>query len=300
MAAPLSACAQDTGSSGQAPAAALDVSDDPTFDLYPLERNARYQVQRDLTRKALALTYNNYYEFLERFGSVKDIWEAAQNLEIRPWSVRIEGMVEEAKTVDIDTLIRAMPLEERIYRHRCVEAWAMTVPWSGFPMKALLDYAKPLGGAKYVKMQTFFDQDVAPNQSRSAGLPWPYTEGLTIEEAANELAFMATGLYGKPLTEQNGAPLRLVVPWKYGFKSLKSIDRIVFTDERPLGFWEELQPSEYGFWANINPDVPHPRWSQSTERLLGEDEQVPTRLYNGYEEYVAGLYRDKAGEDLFR
>jgi sulfoxide reductase catalytic subunit YedY len=200
--------------------------------------------------------------------------------------------------VDIDTLIRAMPLEERLYRHRCVEAWSMTIPWSGFPLKALLDYAKPLGSAKYVKMQTFLNPKVAPGQKQTWN-PWPYVEGLTIEEAANDLAFMVTGAYGKPLAKQFGAPLRLATPWKYGFKSVKSIVLVEFTEARPATFWETINANEYGFWANVNPEVPHPRWSQASEKPLGGDERVPTLIYNGYGEQVAGLYDGMEGERLF-
>ena len=263
---------------------ALAQDDDPTAGLYPVARNPRYTVERELTSEDDATTYNNFYEY----GSHKNIWRAAQALKIRPWTVKFDGMVEQEREVDFDTLIAAMPLEERVYRHRCVEAWAMTVPWSGFPMAALVDYARPLGSARYVRMETFQD-DEAPG-FRQFWYPWPYVEGLTIEEATNEMAFMVTGLYGKPVPRQNGAPLRLAVPWKYGFKSLKSIVRLTFTDERPVSFWEELQDSEYGFWANVNPEVDHPRWSQATERLLGSGDRVPTRLYNGYGEFVAHLY----------
>jgi sulfoxide reductase catalytic subunit YedY len=270
-------------------------ADDPTAELYPVERNPAYQVSRELTDRDLVATYNNFYEF----GSHKEIWQAAQALEIRPWTVTFDGMVEEERTVDIDTLIRAMPLEERVYRLRCVEAWAMTIPWSGFPMAALVDYARPLGSARYVRMETFQDADMAPGQ-RQFWYPWPYVEGLTMAEATNELAFMATGVYGRPAPKQNGAPLRLVVPWKYGFKSIKSIVRFTFTDERPVSFWEELAANEYGFWANVNPEVPHPRWSQATERIIGTDERVPTRLYNGYQEYVGYLYEGLEDEPLFK
>jgi len=267
---------------------------DPTADLYPVPRNERFKLDRDLTAEDYATTYNNFYEF----GSSKDVVEEAQALPIRPWTVVFDGMVEEERTVDIDTLIRAMPLEERLYRHRCVEAWSMAVPWSGFPMKALVDYARPLGSAKYVRMETFKDKDVAPGQ-RASWYPWPYIEGLTVAEATSELAFMVTGIYGRPVPKQNGAPLRLAAPWKYGFKSTKSIVRFTFTDERPVSFWEELQSSEYGFWANVNPDVPHPRWSQATERVLGTGERVKTQLFNGYAEYVADLYEGMEDERLW-
>lgn len=174
----------------------------------------------------------------------------------------------------------------------------MAVPWSGFPLKALMDFARPLGSAKYLRMETFENPDKAPGQ-RAVWYPWPYVEGLTMAEAAHELAFIATGMYGQPLPCQNGAPLRLVVPWKYGFKSVKSIVRLSFTDERPVSFWEELQASEYGFWANVNPEVPHPRWSQASERVIGTDERVPTQLFNGYAEFVGDLYKGLEGERLY-
>jgi sulfoxide reductase catalytic subunit YedY len=272
----------------------LDTASDPTADLYPFPRNDAFTIQRPLTEEMVSASYNNFYEF----GSHKEIWQAAQALKTDPWTVTIDGMVEEEKTVGVDELIRAMPLEERLYRHRCVEAWSMTVPWSGFPMKAFVDYARPLGSAKYVKMQTFMDPKVASGQNQS-WYPWPYVEGLTIEEATNELAFLVTGVYGRPAPKQFGAPLRLATPWKYGFKSIKSLVRFTFTDERPATFWEAIAPTEYGFWANVNPDVPHRRWSQAQERVLGTGETVPTRLYNGYGDYVAGLYADKSGEKLF-
>jgi methionine sulfoxide reductase catalytic subunit len=267
---------------------------DPSAGLYPAKRNPAYALDRNITREEVSGEFNNFYEF----GSHKRIAREAQKLPIRPWTVEIAGMVEQPRTVDIDALLKAMPLEERLYRHRCVEAWSMAVPWTGFPMKAFLDWARPLGSAKYVAMQTFLKPEVASGQ-KQFWYPWPYTEGLAIEEAANELAFLATGIYGKPLPKQFGAPLRLAIPWKYGFKSVKSIVRIEFTDQRPKSFWEEIQPAEYGFWANVNPEVPHPRWSQAEEELLGEGRKVPTLLYNGYAEQVAHLYANRQGERLF-
>ena len=268
-----------------------------TDDLYPVERNDAYGLDQripEITPEELATTYNNFYEF----GSHKRIHEAAQALRIEPWQVRIDGQVEKEQTLDFDQLVRRMPLEERVYRHRCVEAWSMAVPWSGFPLKALVDLAQPLAGAKYLRMETFEDSGMAPGQ-RQFWYPWPYVEGLTMAEATNELAFVATGLYGRAIPKQNGAPLRLAVPWKYGFKSIKSIVRFTITDERPESFWEEIQGSEYGVWANVNPEVPHPRWSQAMEEPLGSDEKVPTVIYNGYGEYVAELYEGLTGERLF-
>jgi methionine sulfoxide reductase catalytic subunit len=267
---------------------------DPSAALYPMAQNPRYKLDRPVTPEADATSYNNYYEF----GSSKDVVGEAQALPVRPWAVAIDGMVEAPLTIAIDDLLKKMPLEERLYRHRCVEAWSMAVPWSGFPMKALVDLARPLSAAKYVHMETFMNPDVAEGQ-RAVWYPWPYVEGLTIAEAMNELAFMVTGIYGKPLPPQNGSPLRLATPWKYGFKSIKSIVKFTFTDQRPVSFWETLQASEYGFWANVNPEVPHPRWSQATERVLGTGDRVPTQLFNGYAEFVADLYKDLQNERLY-
>lgn len=263
-------------------------------ELYPAKRNAAFDPGRDLTEEKIVTSYNNYYEF----GTSKNIHRAAQALTIQPWQVKIDGMVAKELTVDAEELIRKLPVEERLYRFRCVEAWSMTVPWSGFPLKALVDFAQPTSNAKYVVMQTFSRPQEASGQ-KQFWYPWPYTEGLTMAEATNELAFIATGVYGKPLPKQNGAPLRLAVPWKYGFKSVKSVVRFSFTDKRPKTFWEGLAADEYGFWANVNPMVAHPRWSQATEEVVGTGRRIPTQLFNGYGEQVAGLYKDLGGEKLF-
>ena len=268
--------------------------EDPSFHLYPAARNLRYRVERDITDEKTNGEYNNFYEY----GSHKEIWRSAQKLKVRPWEIRIEGMVEKEFTIGIDELLAKVTLEERVYRHRCVEAWSMIAPWTGFPLKALVELAKPLGSAKYVEMATFNKPEMAPGQ-RQFWYPWPYIEGLSIAEATNDLAFMVTGAYGKPLAKQHGAPLRLAAPWKYGFKSVKSIDRFTFTDKRPKTFWEEVQGREYGFWANVNPKVAHPRWSQATERVLGSSERIPTQLFNGYGEFVAQLYEGMEGEKLY-
>jgi sulfoxide reductase catalytic subunit YedY len=267
---------------------------DPSAGLYPVKRNDKYTLDRPLTDEKAATTYNNFYEY----GSEKDIWRDAQVLKTRPWTIKIAGMVEKPMTIDIDDLLKQMPLEERLYRHRCVEAWSMAVPWSGFPLAALVAMAKPLGSAKYLKMVTFLDPGMAPEQNKFF-YPWPYTEGLTMAEATNELAFISTGMYGHVMPKQDGAPLRLTVPWKYGFKSVKSVNLFEFTDTRPKTYWEALASDEYGFWANVNPDVPHPRWSQASERVLGSDQRVPTVIYNGYGDYVASLYDGVKGEKLF-
>ncbi|GGB35472.1 mononuclear molybdenum enzyme YedY [Roseibium aquae] len=269
-------------------------SDDPSAHLYPVERNPRFMLDRELTDESIASSYNNFYEF----GSHKQIARAAQQLEIRPWTVTIDGMVDNPQVLDIDEILAKMPLEERLYRLRCVEAWAMAVPWSGFALSELVKLAGPAPDAKYLRFETFMNPSVASGQKQS-WYPWPYVEGLTLAEATNELAFMATGVYGKPLARQFGAPIRLVVPWKYGFKSIKSVVRITFTDQRPVSFWEEIQGKEYGFWANVNPEVPHPRWSQATEQLLGTEERRDTLLFNGYAEQVADLYKGMEGERLF-
>ncbi len=291
----LAGAAAGTILAASGPISALAAPDsDPSASLYPFKRNDAYKLDRPITSEMLATTYNNFYEF----GSQKQIHQAAQKLPLRPWTVTFDGLVEEKKTVGVDDLLKQMPLEERLYRHRCVEAWAMAVPWSGFPLKALVEYARPLTSAKYVEMRTFMNSDVAYGQ-RQHWYPWPYMDGLTIEEATNELAFIATGLYGKPIPKQNGAPLRLVVPWKYGFKSVKSIVSFTFTDKRPVSFWQATGPTEYGFWANVNPDVRHPRWSQAKERVLGSDEMVPTQIYNGYGSFVADLYKGLENEKLF-
>ncbi|MFZ0069884.1 MAG: protein-methionine-sulfoxide reductase catalytic subunit MsrP [Xanthobacteraceae bacterium] len=277
-------------------AAAQRVADlpDPSAGLYPVKRNDKFVLDRPVTDEAINTTYNNFYEF----GSSKTISRAAQALKLRPWTVKIDGMVGKPIEIGLDDLLAKMPLEERLYRHRCVEAWSMAIPWSGFPMAKLVELAQPLSSAKYIKMETFLDREVASGQ-RASWYPWPYVEGLTMAEATNELAFLVTGAYGKPVSKSQGAPLRLAVPWKYGFKSIKSITHFTFTDQRPRTFWEALQASEYGFWANVNPQVPHPRWSQASEELIGIGERRPTLLFNGYAEYVAPLYQGLESERLW-
>jgi methionine sulfoxide reductase catalytic subunit len=272
-----------------------DASDPrPVAGLYPAKRNDKYKLDRPLTAEKDATTYNNFYEYSED----KDLWQAAQALKVEPWTVKIGGMVEKPITISFDDLVKKMGLEERLYRHRCVEAWSMAVPWTGFPLAKFVDFARPLGSAKYLKMTTFMDPSMAPGQNKFF-YPWPYVEGLTMFEAKNELAFLVTGMYGKPVPKQDGAPLRLAVPWKYGFKSVKSIVSFEFTDQQPKNFWYALQPSEYGFWANVNPAVPHPRWSQATERVIGTDMRVPTLIWNGYGDYVADMYKNLEDQRLF-
>ena len=267
---------------------------DPTADLYPAARNSSYTIERPVTPEAINTTYNNFYEF----GTQKGISSEAEALVTRPWEVVIDGMVDKEIRIEADDLIRRMSLEERLYRHRCVEAWSMTVPWTGFPLASLVEFAKPLGSARYLRMETFMNPDMASGQ-KQFWYPWPYVEGLTMAEATNELAFVVTGAYGKPVAKSMGAPIRLHLPWKYGFKSIKSIVKFTFTDERPLNFWQAIGPDEYGFWANVNPDVPHPRWSQAMERDLASGESIPTRLFNGYGDYVAGLYAGMENQALY-
>ncbi len=268
----------------------------PAKPLAPLTAtvNAKYDGKRAITAEAESTTYNNYYEF----GMSKSVHAAAQALPTEPWTIEIAGMVAKPRKIGLDELIKSAPLEERVYRHRCVEAWAMTVPWNGIPLSSLVKLAEPQAGAKYVVFQTLADPKTMPGL-RQSFYPWPYTDGCTMAEAANELAFLAVGMYGKTAPPQNGAPVRLVLPWKYGFKGVKSIVRVEFTDKRPVSFWEALQDAEYGFWANVNPAVPHPRWSQARERLLGSEESVPTQIWNGYGEFVAAMYDDLKSERLF-
>lgn len=294
----LAACdrgAQTQTAAADAPPVGDADAPDPSANLYPVQRNAAFTADRGITEEEIVAGYNNYYEF----GVDKD--DPARNahkLPIRPWEVSFEGLVEKPFTADMDTLLKAMPLEERVYRHRCVETWSFVAPWSGFPMKALIDYAKPTSAAKYVVMKSWMNPAIAPDQNQF-WVPWPYTEGLTLAEAVNDVTFMVTGAYGKPLSKQNGAPLRLATPWKYGFKSTKGIQKFIFTEERPTTYWMALGSTEYGFWANVNPQVPHPRWSQASEEVLGLGRRVPTLLYNGYGEQVAPLYANLVSERLF-
>lgn len=237
-------------------------------------------------------TYNNFYEF----STSKDgVAPRARNFVTRPWTIEVTGMVNRPRTFDFDELLR-LGVEERVYRFRCVEAWSMVIPWLGIPLGRLLDTVEPLGSATFVAFQTLFDPQRMPNQ-RTAVLDWPYVEGLRLDEARHPLTLLSTGLYGRDLLPQNGAPLRLVVPWKYGFKSIKSIVRIELTDRQPRTTWSDLAPDEYGFYSNVNPDVSHPRWSQSRERRIGEWGMRDTLPFNGYAGQVASLYQ---GMDLRR
>ncbi len=235
--------------------------------------------------------YNNFYEFTTDKEGVAGL---AAGFQTRPWTVSVEGLVHRPKVFDIDEILRLFPLEERVYRMRCVEAWSMVIPWNGFPLGKLLEQVQPMGNAKYVAFQTLLDPTRFPGQ-RFDVLNWPYVEGLRLDEAMHPLTILAAGIYGREIPSQNGAPLRLVVPWKYGFKGIKSIVKIALVAEQPTSTWNAQIPHEYGFYSNVNPNVPHPRWSQATEQRIGEFGRRPTLLFNGYAEQVAHLYK---GMDL--
>jgi sulfoxide reductase catalytic subunit YedY len=254
-------------------------------------KRGEYVVDEARTPYDAVTTYNNFYELgVSKSAPARN----ADHLRPRPWTVRVEGEVREPRTLDLDTLIGWFGLEERVYRMRCVEAWSMVIPWLGFPLADLVKRLEPTSRARFIEFTTLLDPEQLPGEEDSV-LPWPYVEGLRMDEAMNPLTFMAVGLYGRPLPGQNGAPLRLVVPWKYGFKGVKSIVRIALRESRPPTTWNTVGPNEYGFFANVNPLVDHPRWSQATERRIGEVERRPTLPYNGYAKYVAAMYR---GMDL--
>lgn len=260
---------------------------------------SKYTVDEKPTALKDITTYNNYYEF----GMDKsDPAANSGDFKPLPWTIKVDGMVSKPGAFDIEQLIKEFPMEERVYRMRCVEAWSMVIPWDGFPLASLLDKVEPLGSAKYVAFETVVRPEQMPGQSGFfQPLPWPYVEGLRLDEARHPLTLLAVGLYGETLPNQNGAPVRLVVPWKYGFKGIKSIVRITLTDQQPKNTWQAANPQEYGFYANVNPAVDHPRWSQATERRIGESSgffganRRPTLPFNGYADEVASLY---AGMDL--
>jgi len=254
-------------------------------------RDSAYKLDEKNTPYKDVTTYNNFYEF----GTGKDDpADRAGSLKTRPWTVAVEGAVRRPQTWDIDALLKLAPLEERVYRMRCVEGWSMVIPWVGFPLNELIRRAEPTGNAKYVEFITLDDPKQMPGQ-RSRVLDWPYVEGLRLDEAMHPLTLLAVGLYGEVLPNQNGAPIRLVVPWKYGFKSAKSIVKMRFVEKQPTSSWMAALPREYGFYSNVNPQVDHPRWSQAKERRIGEFLKRDTLMFNGYGEQVASLYR---GMDL--
>jgi sulfoxide reductase catalytic subunit YedY len=259
------------------------------------KRNPTYVVGDRPTDFKSATTYNNFYEF----GTDKeDPARLGRTLKPRPWTVQVDGLVQKPKRFDIEEILR-FPLEERVYPLRCVEAWSMVIPWIGFPLSALLKQVEPTGKARYVEFTTLKDPEQFPAQQPSfaafGGIEWPYVEGLRLDEAMHPLALVTVGMYGQVLPNQNGAPIRIVVPWKYGFKSAKSLVRIRLTEEQPKTAWEKSAPQEYGFFSNVNPAVDHPRWSQATERRIGEFMRRKTLMFNGYADQVGSLY---AGMDL--
>lgn len=285
-------CTSDQGSAHAAPDGPLDtIPADAPRDGYPATRTERFAVpERPISDRLKASSYNNFYEF---DGSSKEIWPLTGDYDPYPMTIEVAGLVENERRIDVGDLIRRMPLEERVYRFRCVEAWAMTVPWTGFPLRLLIDECKPLSRATHVRFVSTNRPKQMPGINKQPWYPWPYYEGLRMEEATIEVAFVATGMYGEPLPKQNGSPLRLALPWKYGYKGPKAIVRIEFTDKQPTTFWNDLQPKEYGFLSNVNPNIPHPRWSQASEELISTGERVPTQLFNGYGEWVADLYPDE-------
>ncbi len=253
---------------------------------YPAPRNPAFNPVWALTDEKVASSYNNFYEFTLR----KDVHRHVGAFQTSPWPVEIAGLVEKPLTLDVAELVAGVDLEERVYRFRCVEAWAMIVPWTGFPFNKVADLVRPRPEAKFVRFITAKKPDQMPGIRENPEYPWPYFEGLRLDEAMHPLTLLVTGAYGKPLAKQFGAPLRLIVPWKYGYKSAKSIVKIEFVAEQPKTFWETLQPREYPFESNVDPDVPHPRWSQATERMIDTGDRVKTRKYNGYADQVAALY----------
>ncbi|HUG20726.1 MAG TPA: protein-methionine-sulfoxide reductase catalytic subunit MsrP [Planctomycetaceae bacterium] len=254
--------------------------------IFPAKRNTEFDYGRPETEKFEAALYTNFYEF----STSKDSWKYVSKFKPNPWEIEVGGLCNQPTKFDLDDLYQKFPHEERAYRFRCVEAWAMCVPWTGFPLRELLKAVEPKSSATHVEFETFERPAEAPGFNDFPDFPWPYREGLTLEEASNELTFLATGIYGEALPKQHGAPVRLVTPWKYGFKSCKSIVKITLTDKAPATFWNTYNPREYGFEANVDPDVPHPRWSQRQERMLGTGERYETVKFNGYESYVAALY----------
>lgn len=262
----------------------------PSPEIGGVDRTASAQSGLKANTLEEITNYNNFYEFSTSKSAVA---AKAQTLVTRPWTVEVGGMVQKPRTFDIEELLK-FDQEERIYRFRCVEAWSMVIPWVGFPLRKLLEAVEPLGTAKYVAFQTLYDP-VRMQSSFSAGIDFPYVEGLRLDEAMHPLTLLATGLYGKQMPNQNGAPIRLVVPWKYGFKSIKSVVKILLTDREPPTTWNISAPDEYGFYSNVNPEVRHPRWSQASERRIGELGMQSTQMFNGYTEDVAGLY---SGMDL--
>jgi sulfoxide reductase catalytic subunit YedY len=292
-AAVLAACKEKPFVSGdEIPGETAIVSDSGSA---PVVGSSTGELDDPLTAYDSVINYNNFYEFTTDKEGVARL---AKNYQTSPWEVKIGGLVEHPQTLSIDEIRRRYTTEERIYRMRCVEGWSMVIPWQGFPLSALFEDVKPTAEAKYVRFESVYDPEELPGQ-KNIFYPWPYIEGLRLDEAYNDLAILATGLYGKDLLPQSGAPIRLVVPWKYGFKSIKSITKIDLVSEMPVSLWMDSAPNEYGFYANVNPEVDHPRWSQATERRIGEISRRETLLFNGYETEVANLYEGMDLEKFF-
>ena len=263
----------------------------PNMDLYPAARNESFVIaQQEMTERLLAAQKNNYYEFIGNLNDVHWVWPYTEPFRVWPWTVEVTGLAEETGTFDVADFEREFGLEERLYRHRCVEAWSIRVPWTGYPLAKLIQKFRPLSSANYVRFVSFNRPDEAVGQRSQPDYPWPYFEALRMDEALNELAFVVTGVYGEPLPKQHGAPWRLAIPWKYGFKSAKGIVRIEFVSEQPSTFWTTTEPESYGFYSNVNPLVPHPRWPQNQEIPVGTSTVVATKLFNGYGSYVEDLY----------
>lgn len=266
-------------------------------EVFPASKNASFALppgieRKDLTPRAVAASHNNYYEFLPGRGG--PVWQFTDDFQVDPWQVEVKGECQKPRTFDLDDLL-AFEQEERTYHFRCVERWAMNVPWTGFPLSKLLAKVEPKASAKFVRFESALEKDQMPGVREADYYPWPYQEALRMDEAMNELALLATGVYGEPLLKQHGAPIRVVVPWKYGYKNPKSIVKIELLKDEPKTFWQ-IQPHEYGFLSNVNPFIPHPRWSQATSHWLDNREPFPTPIFNGYESYVAELYPDEPRE----
>ena len=289
----LTACSH-SGEEASAQESSAAPPPEPAPGLYPATRNDQFKLDRPLTGEEIAATHNNFYEFANSQSHGPSfqqmVKQESEGYAFRPWEIEIGGLCESPRTMTIDEIEKVAPLEERLYRFRCVETWAMAVPWTGYPFSKLLEVVKPKPEAKYVRFVSWLDKEIKGVKD-TPWYEWPYYEGLRMDEAMNEVTLLCTGIYGHALTPSHGPPARIIVPWKYGYKNIKSIVKIELVEEQPPTFWNDLQPNEYGFYSNVNPEVPHPRWSQAHEWMI-PDKSVrrPTMLYNGYGEYVAGLY----------
>ncbi len=284
LSAPVVGCSENKTPKSTPP---LSTTHTPSAKLYPAPRNAEFNPKWALTAEKVAGSYNNFYEFSLSKDKVREL---VGNFVTAPWPIQIGGLVDKPLTMDTEDVTALAPVEERVYRFRCVEAWAMVVPWTGFPLSKLIEKAAPKSDAKFIRFETANRPDQMPGIKRLPNYPWPYFEGLRMDEAMHPLTMVVTGIYGKPLAKQHGAPIRIIVPWKYGYKSIKSIVKIDFIAKQPTTFWETLAADEYPFESNVNPAIPHPRWSQAIERVIGTDESVRTQPFNGYGNYVAKLY----------